>query len=39
VVIIIRMAVIWSCKKINCSMIGDDVFWKLNCSHVAIFNN
>lgn len=35
-IIKIRMVKVWSWKKINCSIRGDDAFWNPSADHVAI---
>ena len=37
VIIKIKIVRVWSWKKINCSIKGDDAFWKPKAAHVAIF--
>lgn len=36
-VIIDKISIVWSWKKISCSIIGEEAFWKVKLLHIAIF--
>lgn len=38
VVIIDKISIVWSWKKISCSIMGDEAFWRVIFLHTGIFN-